>query len=190
MKDSNDENIRLLNLGHEPTWRKAFRKQHGIAYRAAQRLGLVKVEDIQDMAFEVLRGLPFKVGHSPLKSLEDLKARTVASVYARAFLLLENLKEPPQPKDGFSWAECFRDNPEEAEEKMALVLLSLNEIMRERLSEDERKLLLDRYVLHRSEEKMAAERGIDVETLRRMIRDALKKLQDGLRDFGLGWLLE
>jgi hypothetical protein len=187
-KESGAEFVRLLNLGDEDTWREAFDALYPIAMKAARSLGLAHVTDLEEVAFEVLRGLPLKVGQSPLGSLRELKARTIASVYARGQILLDNVGRGESSPGGFSWAALFDENPREAEERMAHALMSLNEIMRERLTEHDKKLLTDRYVLKFDEEKMAADRGIEIETIRGLIRDAFKKLRDGLEDFGLGWL--
>lgn len=187
-KESGAEFVRLLNLGDEDTWREAFDALYPIAMKAARSLGLAKVTDLEEVAFEVLRGLPLKVGQSPLESLRELKARTIASVYARGQILLDNVGRGESSTGGFSWVALFEENPREAEERMAHALMSLNEIMRKRLTEHDRKLLTDRYVLKFDEEKMATDRGIEIETIHGMIRDAFKKLRDGLEDFGLGWL--
>jgi len=187
-KESGAEFVRLLNLGDEDTWREAFDALYPIAMKAARSLGLAQVTDLEEVAFEVLRGLPLKVGQSPLESLRELKARTIASVYARGQILLDNVGRGESSTGGFSWVALFEENPREAEERMAHALMSLNEIMRKRLTEHDRKLLTDRYVLKFDEEKMADDRGIEIETIHGMIRDAFKKLRDGLEDFGLGWL--
>ena len=187
-KESGAEFVRLLNLGDEDTWREAFDALYPIAMKAARSLGLAQVTDLEEVAFEVLRGLPLKVGQSPLESLRELKARTIASVYARGQILLDNVGRGESSTGGFSWVALFEENPREAEERMAHALMSLNEIMRKRLTEHDRKLLTDRYVLKFDEEKMAADRGIEIETIHGMIRDAFKKLRDALEDFGLGWL--
>ena len=187
-KESGAEFVRLLNLGDEDTWREAFYALYPIAMKAARSLGLAQVTDLEEVAFEVLRDLPLKVGQSPLESLRELKARTIASVYARGQILLDNVGRGESSTGGFSWVALFEENPREAEERMAHALMSLNEIMRKRLTEHGRKLLTDRYVLKFDEEKMADDRGIEIETIHGMIRDAFKKLRDGLEDFGLGWL--
>ena len=84
----------------------------------------------------------------------------------------------------------FQENAVEAREKLIILLLAIREIVAVKLNKKERRLYKDYLVLRKSPDVISLEYDVNSGLLRDTCQKLIRKLKDGLIEFGLGWVLQ
>lgn len=176
--------LNLLKLGDEKAWRKAFNFLYPIAWRAACVLGYSK-SDAENVAFDTLMSLPYKIGLWKIQKKEDLHTRTTVEVYLRCLPFLEGLREGILKK----WKEMLERNQVETEQKLYHFIYSFREIKEIYLTDLEKVIFTDRWLLKKDNTYISKERSIEEAEVQSILFQICRKMKSGLEEYGLGWVL-
>lgn len=186
MSDFGEDFIRLLKLGDESAWEEAFQPLYAIACKTAYKFELLSGNETQDYAFEFLKKLPYKVLDWNVRTWEQLKANVVVSILEEGIVFLNDLAI-----DSFTrWKRMLKDNAQEAAEKLVVLLVAIREVISIKLNSFEKKLFKDHFLLKKNLVVLSFQYRMDERTIQNICGQIIKKLKDGLCDFGLGWVLE
>jgi len=176
--------LRLLKLGDEKIWRKAFNLLYPIAWRAACMVGYSR-DDAEGVAFDTLMTLPYKIGLWKIQREDDLRAYTTVDVYLRCLPFLENLSHGILKK----WKDMLERNRDETERRLVHFIVSFREIKQLYLTDFEQVIFTDRWLLRKDKSFVAKERSLAVEEVQSILVQITRKMKSGLEEFGLGWVL-
>ena len=186
MTDFGEDFVRLLKLGDESAWEKAFQPLFAVASKTAFKFELLSSNEAQDYAFEFLKKLPYKILDWNVRTWEQLKANVVASILEEGIVFLNDLAI-----DSFKrWKRMLKDNAHEAAEKLVVLLVAIREIVSIKLNSFEKKLFKDHFLLKKDLVVLSFQNRMDEIAIQDICVQIIKKLKDGLCDFGLGWVLE
>jgi len=186
MTDFSKDFVRLLKLGDESTWRKAFQPLYVVAWKTACKLGLSSDKEAQEHAFIFLKKLPYKISKWKVVTWEEIKANVIADILQDGISFINELAVGSLKR----WKKMFQENAVEAREKLIILLLAIREIVAVKLNKEERRLYKDYLVLRKSPDVLSLKYGLNSGLLRDTCQKLMRKLKDGLIEFGLGWVLQ
>jgi hypothetical protein len=186
MTDLREELVRLLKLGDENAWREAFQPLYAVAWKASCKLGFSDECEARGYAFEFLKKLPYKISNWKVSTWGELKANVIADILQTGIAFLEDLSSGTLKK----WKEFFSKNAEEARQRLVQLLVGIKEIIRIQLSEFERKLFKDHFILRKGSYGLASEYEMEPSQIKQACAKMIEKVKEGLHKFGLGWVLQ
>ena len=186
MSEFNSDFVRLLKLGDESTWRKAFQPLYAVAWKTACKLGLSSDKEAQEYAFNFLKKLPYKITKWKAETWEEIKANVIADILQDGISFINEVAVGSLKR----WKKMFQENAVEAREKLIILLIAIREIVAVKLNKEERRLYKDYLVLRKSPDLLSFEYGVNSGLFRDICQKMISKLKDGLIEFGLGWALQ
>lgn len=186
MPDFGKNFVRLLKLGDESSWRQAFQPLYTVAWKASCKLGLSSDKEAQEHAFNFLKKLPFKVTRWNVTTWEEIKANIIVEILQDGISFINDLTVGSLRR----WKRMFVANREEAREKLIILLVAIREIVALQFNQTEKRLFKDYLVQRKAPDILSLEYGINTGVLKDTCSRMMRKLKEGLINFGLGWVLQ